>query len=66
MLKSKSAEKQKSMGLYITRERLALLNKDIDEQTYFNFEDIIDGEGNSGGTRVILKMRYKDLMEVTV
>lgn len=66
ILKSKSAEKQKSMGLYITRERLALLNKDIEEQTYFNFEDITDTEGNSAGTRVILKMRYKDLMEVTV
>jgi tetratricopeptide (TPR) repeat protein len=66
MLKNTSGEKQKSMGLYITRERLALLNKDIDEQTYFNFEDITDNEGNSSGTRVILKMRYKDLMEVTV
>jgi Histidine kinase/Tetratricopeptide repeat len=63
-VKSKSVEKQKSMGLQITTERLALLNKDHDEQTFFNIEDITDNEGKSAGTRVILKMNYKDLTEV--
>jgi tetratricopeptide (TPR) repeat protein len=63
-IKSKSAEKQKSMGLQITTERLALLNKDHNEQTFFNIEDITDNEGKSAGTRVILKMNYKDLTEV--
>jgi hypothetical protein len=62
--KRKSVEKQKSMGLQITTERLALLNKDHDEQTFFNIEDITDNEGKSAGTRVILKMNYKDLTEV--
>ncbi len=63
MYKSKSAEKQKSMGVQMTKERLALLNMDIDEQTFFNVEDIIDNKGNVSGTRVILKMNYKSLME---
>ena len=62
-LKSKSADKQKSMGLQITTERLALLNQDMDVQTFFNIEDITDDEGNAAGTRVILKIHYKDLME---
>ncbi|MEO8819330.1 MAG: histidine kinase [Ginsengibacter sp.] len=65
MLKSKSAEKQKSLGLHITHERLALLNKNMDEQTSFNFEDITDDEGNGAGTRVILKIHYRDLMEAS-
>jgi sensor histidine kinase YesM len=34
MFKSKSAEKQKSVGLTITTERLALLNKNTDERTF--------------------------------
>ena len=52
------------MGLKITTERLALLNKDHDEQTFFNIEDITDNEGRSAGTRVILKMNYKGLTEM--
>ena len=63
MLKSKSAEKQKSMGIKITTERLAMLNLDIDEQNFFNVEDIKDDDGNDAGTRVILKMNYRNLME---
>src|SRR5437773_9293785 len=62
-IKSKSAQKQKSMGLQITAERLALLNQDIDEQTFFNIEDITDDKGNVAGTKVILKMHYRDLTE---
>ena len=61
-LKSKSAEKQKSMGMQITAERIALLNKDI-EQTIFDVEDLIDDKGQAAGTRVTLKIRYKDLVE---
>jgi sensor histidine kinase YesM len=52
-LKSKSAEKQKSMGMQITAERLALLNKDA-EQTIFSIEDLVDAEGQAAGTRVTL------------
>lgn len=64
-IKTKSAEKQKSMGLKITTERLAYLNKDQDKKTFFNIEDLLDVEGKSTGTRVILKMNYRDLTEVT-
>ena len=66
MMKSKSAEKQKSMGLQITTERLTLLNQEMDVQTFFNMEDITDDEGNAAGTRVILKMHYRDLTEAIV
>ena len=65
-LKSKTAEKEKSMGLEITAERLALLNQDMDEKTFFNIEDITDDEGNIAGTRVILKLHYKDMVEAFV
>ena len=61
-LKSKSAEKQKSMGMQITAERLALLNKDF-EQTSFSVEDLVDAEGQAAGTRVTLKIRYKESIE---
>jgi LytS/YehU family sensor histidine kinase len=63
--KSKSSEKQKSLGLHITRDRLALLNKNIDQPSSFNFEDITDGEGNAAGTRVILKIHFRGLMEAS-
>jgi len=64
-IKSSSVEKQKSMGLKITADRLALLNQDNEQPTSFNVEDIIDNEGKPAGTRVILKMNYKNLTEVT-
>src|ERR1043165_3254210 len=63
-VKSKSVQKEKSMGLQITTERLALLNKEHDEQTFFKIEDLTDNEGRSAGTRVILKMNYKSLTEM--
>jgi tetratricopeptide (TPR) repeat protein len=65
-IKSKSAEKQKSMGLQITSERLALLNQGIEEQIFFYIEDITNDEGSAAGTRVILKMHYRDLTETIV
>ncbi len=64
LLKSKSAEKQKSMGLKITTERLSLLNTNSDEQTFFTIEDLADENGNATGTRVHLKIFYKEMMEV--
>jgi len=63
MFKSKSAEKQKSMGLQITKERLALLNQDTGEQMFLHIEDITGDDGNDAGTRVILRMHYKNLIE---
>ena len=63
-LNSRSAEKNKSMGVNITAGRLALLNKSKDEAAVFNIEDLIDEEGNGCGTKVVLTMPYKDLTEV--
>ena len=66
LIKSKTAVKQKSMGLKLTAARLAFLNSELNEQTYFDFEDITDIEGNAAGTRVILKMQYKNLIELSL
>lgn len=63
-IKSRSVEKSKSMGLQITNDRLAMLNKDSEQPAFFNMEDLINEEGEPAGTRVILKMNYKDLMEI--
>lgn len=62
VLKSRSVEKQKSMGMQITAERLALLNKDVD-QTIFSIEDLVDASGQPAGTRVTLKIRYRETNE---
>ncbi len=63
-LRSKSAEKQKSLGLQITKERLALLNEEFANETFFHIDDLFDNEGKPSGTRVTLKMNYKTLTEV--
>ena len=61
---SRSAEKNKSMGVEITAGRLALLNKSKNEAAVVNTEDMFDEEGNGCGTKVILTMPYKVLTEV--
>jgi hypothetical protein len=63
-IKSKSIEQKKSMGLQITSQRLALLNKNNSDVAMFHVEDIVDQEGNAGGTRVILQVNYKELVEI--
>jgi tetratricopeptide (TPR) repeat protein len=65
-LKSKSAEKQKSLGLQITKERLALLNEEFSGETFLDIEDLFDEDARASGTRVILKMNYKNLTEVVL
>ena len=42
-LRSKSAEKQKSLGLQITKERLALLNEEFAHETFFHIDHSPDG-----------------------
>jgi sensor histidine kinase YesM len=63
-LKSKSAEKQKSLGLQITKERLALLNEEFAHESFLQIDDLFDNGGKPSGTRVTLKMNYKTLTEV--
>lgn len=59
-LKSKSGEKQKSFGLKITTERLALFNNEKAVRTFYNSEDVLDSEGNISGTEVTLYITFKD------
>jgi tetratricopeptide (TPR) repeat protein len=65
-MKSKTAEKEKSMGLKITTERLALLNHEKGLHTFYEIEDLKDESGNAAGTKVILKIRFKESMEELV
>ncbi len=64
--KSKSAENEKSMGLKITTERLALLNQENNFSTFYNIEDVLNENNEVEGTRVKLKIRYKESIEELV
>jgi tetratricopeptide (TPR) repeat protein len=56
-LRSKSAEKHKSMGLQITAERMALLTGAEESRPFFLIEDLYDERGKPAGTRVTLIVR---------
>jgi tetratricopeptide (TPR) repeat protein len=62
-LKSKTAEKEKSMGLKITTERLALLNREKTIRTFYEIEDLKDESGNAAGTKINLKISYRHNVE---
>jgi tetratricopeptide (TPR) repeat protein len=64
--KSKSAEKEKSMGLKITKERLSLLNQGTTGGTFYQIEDVRNEQGDIAGTKVELKIKYKETIEETV
>ncbi|MFI5188258.1 MAG: histidine kinase, partial [Chitinophagales bacterium] len=64
--KSKSAEKEKSLGLQITAKRLALLNGENSSGTFYKIEDLLDENGNTAGTKVNLKISYKESLEEIV
>ncbi len=53
-LKSKSATRNKSMGMKITTDRLSLYQ----EHTSVEITDLIDLNGEAGGTRVLLTLPY--------
>ena len=61
--KSKSAENEKSMGLKITTERLALLNHENNFSDFYKIEDKLNENNEVEGTRVKLKIRYKESIE---
>ena len=65
-MKSKTAEREKSLGLQITTQRLALLNQNQNVQTFYTIEDILDENKNITGTRVILKISHRELKEELV
>jgi len=60
MFKSKSAQKNKSMGMQITKNRMALLNQDLNGQGFFEIHDLENEQGDATGTRVSLKIKIKD------
>jgi tetratricopeptide (TPR) repeat protein len=57
MLKSKSAERHKSMGLQITAERMELLTTPGEPQPFFQIEDLYDETGSPAGTQVTLTIK---------
>ena len=54
------------MGLQITTQRLALLNQNKNVQTFYTIEDVIDENKSIAGTKVILKISYKELTKEVV
>jgi tetratricopeptide (TPR) repeat protein len=62
-LNSGSATKERSMGLKITTERLSLFNQDKEVNTFYEIDDVLDENGVVAGTKVSIKIRYKNLME---
>jgi hypothetical protein len=56
-LNNKSAGKYKSMGLQITKERIALLDNQQGIQS-IEIEDLYDNNGNASGTKVLLRIKY--------
>jgi hypothetical protein len=65
-MKSKSAESEKSMGLKITTERLALLNQENNFNTFYRIEDKLNADNEIAGTRVQLKIKHKESIEELV
>ena len=53
-LRSKSASKQKSMGMRITADRIALLKQQ--NRTSIVISDLVLDDGNSGGTEVMIEL----------
>jgi tetratricopeptide (TPR) repeat protein len=64
-IKTKSAERIKSLGLTLTSERLALFNAGETVQTFYKMEDVVE-DGAVAGTRVKINIRYQEGIEETV
>jgi hypothetical protein len=56
-LKTKTAEKEKSMGLKITSDRLSLINHEKNIQAFLKIEDLEDGSGEPAGTKVMFTIK---------
>ena len=56
-----SGMKRKSKGMMITKERLEMLNNQGDEEFSVNIIDLKSNNGIPLGTRVEIKVLYKDL-----
>jgi len=60
-LKNRLEEKEKSMGLQITTQRLALINQNKNIQTFYTIDDILDEHKNVTGTKVTLKISHDQM-----
>ena len=58
-LKTRFNGKQKSLGLKITTERLALFNDQRSIQDSYKTEDVLDANGDVAGTKVTLNLKIK-------
>jgi ligand-binding sensor domain-containing protein len=64
---SKSVEKNKSMGIQITRQRLSFINGNSEiAGNDFVIEDLFDDIGRAAGTKVILRLIYKEISDEIV
>jgi two-component sensor histidine kinase len=55
-LASKTATKHKSMGLRITENRIAMLQKNGSLESPVMIHDLVNDDGTAAGTEVIIKM----------
>lgn len=55
-VKSKSAEKNKSFGMSITKERLNYVNRENIAETNIEIIDLVDDKNNPLGTKVIIRI----------
>ncbi len=60
-IKDESGLKRKSTGMKITKERLDVLSKEQNEQFNVNVIDLKNEVGESDGTRIELRIIYKEL-----
>ncbi|HEX5152708.1 MAG TPA: histidine kinase [Parafilimonas sp.] len=61
-LSRNATSKNKSLGLQITKERIALLDNEQGEH-FIEIEDLYDDNGNAMGTKVIIRIKYKIAIE---
>jgi hypothetical protein len=58
--KKQPSGNHRSMGIQITRERLALINGEVEaDRVTFEIEDLYGQDGAAAGTKVVLKMNTK-------
>ena len=65
-MKKKSGAKQKSFGLKITKERLALFNNEKSIHSFYKTEDVVTPNGEVAGTKVILNIKYKNSVQQAI
>ena len=53
--------KHKSIGMQLTRERLDAINKETGQEINCIIEDLVDEDGSSCGTKVIIRIPYSEL-----